>query len=1030
MTSTFKPVIWNGEGHIVDIAFSEKLQTVFLGISDGTICLVSNNWQVDECRVSGSAVHDGGGLEHLRVITGDPEQLVSIASDGSVVVWNIISGGLQHVRTLHGFHSLTPPHIIACRRAGVNSPASALTARYASKFLVFATDDGALNWWDLENFSSNATYLDGLGLITALDIDIAEDLISVGTASGQVRVWRMSTLGYVFQTVVPGVVTKLAFLPEGTGEDGNEAPQCRRRQLALVTNETALQIRTFDSKSGRQMEAPRDVPEYLDANVFELYPMDSHTLFVVERDGAVRVLRRGEGNSESNYCLDSRWAWRRDISPPLNASLNASVLLVDKDSGSLFSFLSYSSQFPDGGCWASSSSYRPSSESARHPDSVGSGEHRIRNVRPVPYHLVHQAPLRMLFAAEEELQEKPFHLGAFASAHGLIHGDSETPDPGAQDLPSGDSNLNISDTDGTSFDGNSSYPGQSRNSDLDSDEQDTNLDTSVEDLNDDSRLHLRTVTLGHPASNFIPRLEDARQRHSPEAGEIPGDADHICHHQGPPLEGAALPHPRDVETTKLHARFLASLISGRIWNHDHLARFADAITDNERDRQDWLSKYNTHESLLEAEKKRLGGKAGRKALNDLSSEKLQQRVDARYKANAEQICETARKEKQADTVAVGISPDGKDIFIAGNVKNCETWVLRRGRGGATSTRFGLHDNRYNHVIWEVLRKWYPEATSPDVRVHILAPDVHPMTVNDMRKFHAETQIVAFAIQNDLLMPILGVSKPPCHRCDEALAKHGVEHGHNAIKDANVRVREDRWESDYAKTRVTATPSRPSPPESHDQVDQIELEPAPAASAPRISIKHQALGAAKNLAGAARKAYTTPRVTPPIKLTPKALAKATVVHPIHNRRPRVSGGVGAMIESVVDTWDRNPYADADTDYADTGVYETRMTRGVYAQAGYGVARAGYRVAEAEARGPNVSAGAQVGYLSGVSVFAHAELASAQASVAGVTGKVGLNANTGFSAGPEGVSASFLGFGGSIGPHMEVDTPVASVSCVVM
>jgi hypothetical protein len=80
-------------------------------------------------------------------------------------------------------------------------------------FLVFATDDGALNWWDLENFSSNATLLDGIGLMTALDIDVAEDLVAVGTASGDVWVWRMSTLGYVFQTVVPGVVTKARLSP-------------------------------------------------------------------------------------------------------------------------------------------------------------------------------------------------------------------------------------------------------------------------------------------------------------------------------------------------------------------------------------------------------------------------------------------------------------------------------------------------------------------------------------------------------------------------------------------------------------------------------------------------------------------------------------------------------------------------------------------------------------------------------------------------------------------------------------------------
>ncbi|KAH6843156.1 hypothetical protein B0I37DRAFT_437256 [Chaetomium sp. MPI-CAGE-AT-0009] len=967
MAYTFEPVIWYGNGHIVDIAFSEELQTAFLGILDGTICqVVSNDWQGGRWgeRRAYSAFHDGGGLEYLRIIKGDPEQLVSIASDGSVLVWNIIGGTseLQHVRTLHGFHSLTPPRIIACRRAGVNAPKSTRTAGHTSNFLVFATDDGALNWWDLENFSSNATHLDGLDLITALDIDIAEDLISVGTVSGQVRVWRMSTLAYVFHAVVPGAVTKLAFLPE----------EWRRRQLALVTNETSLQIHTFDSNSGRQMKPPMDVRGYPDTEVFELYPMDINTLFVMGRNGAVTILLREGGNFQTAYRDPPPPSMDPSMSPPLNASL-----LLAMDSGELLSFISY----PYGNLFSFISRYDVLLYRGRAVSSIHG-----RRLPSVEYSDMYPKP----HIRNDEIQETHFPLGGFASAHGLIHGDSETPDPGTQDLPTDDDNPDSSDTDGKSFGGNSAYSGQSSNSDLDSDGQDTSLDTSVEDLSDDSRLHLRTVRLGHPASNFIPRLENARQRYNPPAGETSSDTDHICQPQDPALGGAPLPRPRNVEDIKNHARFLASLISGKIWNHDHLDRFSDAIKDNEADRQTWLSTHETHEKLLKAERSKMGDKSGRKKLGGYTFEELQEHANARYEAKAKRICDRATVEKQADTIAVGISPDKKDIFIAGNVKKCEDSVLRgmgstgphggetSSQGGATSTPFGLHDNKYNNAIWDVLQKWYPEATRPGVDVHILAPDIHPKTVNDMRKFHGETQIVAFSNQNKIAMPIIGVSKPPCHRCDEALTAHGVEHGHNAIKEPNMRVREDRWESNYINTmprrqrHESRSNARPSA--------QPRTSPAPL-----------------------ERAYTTPRVTPPLKLTPAGLAKTTVVHPIQNRRPRISVGIGATIESVIDTWDRPGYADAGLEYADAGVYETRMTRGVYAQAGCGIARAGCTVAEAEARGPNVSAGAQFGYLSGVSVFAHAEAVSAQASLAGVTAKVGLNANTGFSAGVDGLAA---------------------------
>ena len=52
---------------------------------------------------------------------------------------------------------------------------------------------------------------------------------------------------------------------------------------------------------------------------------------------------------------------------------------------------------------------------------------------------------------------------------------------------------------------------------------------------------------------------------------------------------------------------------------------------------------------------------------------------------------------------------------------------------------------------------------------------------------------------------------------------------------------------------------------------------------------------------------------------------------------------------------------------------------------------------------------------------AEVCRAEAGAAGVTVGVGLQANTGVSIGPTGISADFLGFGFSIGAKTRVSLP---------
>ncbi|XP_026109774.1 uncharacterized protein LOC113082117 [Carassius auratus] len=104
-------------------------------------------------------------------------------------------------------------------------------------------------------------------------------------------------------------------------------------------------------------------------------------------------------------------------------------------------------------------------------------------------------------------------------------------------------------------------------------------------------------------------------------------------------------------------------------------------------------------------------------------------------------------------------------------------------------------------------------------------------------------------------------------------------------------------------------------------------------------------------------------------------------------------------------------------------------GVYAEAGVGRARAEYSVFEAEAKGPNASAGAEAS-LVGVGAMARAELGSASAKAGPVGLKVGLGVDTGASIGVNGVEVKVLGTGISVGPKTSVSVLGSEVSCSVM
>jgi len=146
------------------------------------------------------------------------------------------------------------------------------------------------------------------------------------------------------------------------------------------------------------------------------------------------------------------------------------------------------------------------------------------------------------------------------------------------------------------------------------------------------------------------------------------------------------------------------------------------------------------------------------------------------------------------------------------------------------------------------------------------------------------------------------------------------------------------------------------------------------------------------------------------------------------KPKVSGTIAGTIESFVNDIDRSPDAFASGPGAEAGTYTTRMGTGAFARASVGDAEAHVSIAHARANGPVAGVGAN---LSWVQVGAHAvaELARAEVSIGGVNAGVGFNLNTGVSAGIDGVSANFLGFGITLGPTLAVRTPVVDLSCCI-
>ncbi|XP_056324305.1 uncharacterized protein si:ch73-106k19.5 [Danio aesculapii] len=170
-----------------------------------------------------------------------------------------------------------------------------------------------------------------------------------------------------------------------------------------------------------------------------------------------------------------------------------------------------------------------------------------------------------------------------------------------------------------------------------------------------------------------------------------------------------------------------------------------------------------------------------------------------------------------------------------------------------------------------------------------------------------------------------------------------------------------------------------------------------------------------------------------KLTKQEISKKPSVH---------IGSVGVSASGVIgmaDTIDRPAATTAEGVYVNTGAYalvvrdnqEKRLPKaGAYAEAGVGRARAEYSVFDAEAKGPNASAGAEASTALTAGAMARAEIGSVSANAGPVGVKLGLGVDTGASIGVDGLEVKVLGIGFSVGPRTSISFLGSEVSCSVM
>ncbi|CAF3385117.1 unnamed protein product [Rotaria socialis] len=136
---------------------------------------------------------------------------------------------------------------------------------------------------------------------------------------------------------------------------------------------------------------------------------------------------------------------------------------------------------------------------------------------------------------------------------------------------------------------------------------------------------------------------------------------------------------------------------------------------------------------------------------------------------------------------------------------------------------------------------------------------------------------------------------------------------------------------------------------------------------------------------------------------------------------------ASVLDIIEDIDKDPCAQASSFNTYAGKYKKPRTGRFEYCAGASVAEANASAGIFGASASMLSASAHAEGGTNWSVGANASVARAEAHAGPVQIGVGLNFNTGVSAGVDGLHASFLGMGIDIGPKLSIQTPIVDASC---
>lgn len=345
-----------------------------------------------------------------------------------------------------------------------------------------------------------------------------------------------------------------------------------------------------------------------------------------------------------------------------------------------------------------------------------------------------------------------------------------------------------------------------------------------------------------------------------------------------------------------------------------------------------------------------------------------------------------------DCMALSVTKDGKKGVISGNVKE-RVKITNKHK---TYGEFGLNENMHRDVIKQTLDEKAPLLRT--VEFDVIGNAQRPTDRVENAKLHAEMQQVSYGVDNN---SHLSVSKPPCRKCENVLKDEGFSKVSHAGEGQNLEPK--NWDM----------PMKNDPNNNPQVTKQFEI-PKKKVLVENDFTKDKFVDSWKT-----------------VKVQNDSVSSHIARNISKSIKPKVNASIQGAIETLVEDCDREPGAYHVGPNSCAGTYTgNRMPMaGAYARASTWDAGAHASVAHARVNGPAAAAGAHASPL-GVGAYANAEVARAEASVLGITAGVGLNANTGASIGVDGVSASVLGFGFSVGPQLAIRTPVADVSCSIM